>query len=119
MGGYTSTLVFHVLVGHVEAYVQAPDAIRLGRPHNYLCSVTAGGHMRIYIDRCLVAENPRGAAPIDGPRRHLYVAKSNWIRDQPFHGVVAKLRVWNAAVDCDFLPLQTESGRGERALDVP
>lgn len=99
--GPKPNLSFNIWVGSHEFRCEARDAIVVGESHRYLCTVDARGHMRIFCDGKQVGDNPRGVPPTFGIRRFLYVARSNWTRDKPFHGMVKDLAVWNAALSWD------------------
>eukprot|EP00928_Gymnodinium_smaydae_P089230 TRINITY_DN73219_c0_g1_i1.p1 TRINITY_DN73219_c0_g1~~TRINITY_DN73219_c0_g1_i1.p1 ORF type:complete len:942 (-),score=162.45 TRINITY_DN73219_c0_g1_i1:185-2986(-) len=99
--GTTQTLAFHVLANGQEHRLHVPNAIVPGETHRYLCTVSVGGHMRVFQDGFLLGELHRGAAPPPGPRRLLFIAKSNWDRDDPFHGLLEELLVWNDLVEWD------------------
>jgi len=96
--GMTRDLAFHVWAGGYEARLRVPEAVIPGKTNRYLCTVSESGHMRIWRDAKLLAEEYRGAPPSYGTRRFLYVGRSNWDRDRPFCGMISDLSVWNAVV---------------------
>lgn len=98
---HTGALAFHIWVGPQEFRLTAPEVIKVGVSRRYMCTVTAGGHMKIFADGELVVENAKGGSLVPGVRKHLYIAKSCWDRDAPFKGEVSDLVVWNAAVNWD------------------
>lgn len=77
----------------------AKDAIPIGEEHDWLCTVAEDGHMKIYRDGKLLAEEPNGHAPHAFPRRHLYIGKSNWDENEMFTGMIRNLTIWSQIVD--------------------
>lgn len=95
-----NTLAFHIWVRDFEYRLQIPNGITLGRADRYLCTVSPQGHMCVYRNGQLMGEKVDGRAPRKLLRRFLYIGKSHWLRDEPFHGTIENLTVWNAVVDC-------------------
>lgn len=61
----SSTVTFEISQGPAtnRRSVTVKDAVVLGKLHQFLCTVSAGGHMQVFQDGVLVAEKRNGFAP--------------------------------------------------------
>lgn len=91
-------LHFTITQGLNARSVHGPDFFMLGKPATVLFTVSDSGHMKIWQDGELVAENPRGHIPNYVERPHLTLGGHHVLPRQNFKGRLYDVRIWNREV---------------------
>jgi hypothetical protein len=97
---HTYDLHFTIIEKHVTdaQELQIPDFFLMGRPQTVLFTVSDKGHMKIWQDGELLAENPNGRAPKLVERPHLIVGNHHNYTAQKFRGRLYDIKVWDQEV---------------------
>jgi len=96
--GLTQDLHFTVFRGKRPFSVRANDFLEPGRVFTMMCTVSASGHMRVFKNGVVVAENPDGMAPLSKPRPCMIVGGHYRFRDQAFRGSLRDVKVWDQEI---------------------
>jgi hypothetical protein len=101
---YTTDFYFSSYQGGVPTAVSIPDFFVLEKEVTLLLTISATGHMKVYQDGELIAENPGGQVPHYMDRPHLTVGNHHAYKNQGFRGTLRNVKVWTQEVTWDAAP---------------
>jgi len=113
-------LVFEFFTGtsEIPCRMVALDCITVGSTNKYLCTISANGHMKVFVNGTLIGERSVGCTPKLLPRNNLYLGRSQWSSSALFKGQIFELKVWQAkALEWDDV-MKDDNEEEEGDVDV-